>query len=132
MRQQEMRILGSVPHLDVLDESLIERCASFQQALAMSRAMARRKPSDASLADELGVLPCVWSRIQNKPKNRPAYMPEDAYKTICESLGNVGLIQWLAAQVGMTVVPKRETREQALRRELAELESAKGRARAAA
>ena len=125
MHQQEMRIIGTVPALDLVDEGLIERCESFQQALAMSRAMARRKPTDGVLADQIGVLPCVWSRIQNKPKNRPAYMPEDAYKTVCESLGNVGLVQWLASQVGMSLVPKHETREQKLRRELAEIESAR-------
>lgn len=125
MHQQEMRIIGTVPPLDLVDEGLIERCESFQQALAMSRAMARRKPTDGVLADQIGVLPCVWSRIQNKPKNRPAYMPEDAYKTVCESLGNVGLVQWLASQVGMSLVPKHETREQKLRRELAEIEAAR-------
>jgi hypothetical protein len=125
MRQQEMRIVGTVPPLDLVDEGLIERCESFQQALAMSRAMARRKPTDGVLADVIGVLPCVWSRIQNKPKNRPAYMPEDAYKTVCEALGNAGVVQWLASQIGMSLVPKHETREQKLRRELAEIEAAR-------
>jgi hypothetical protein len=125
MHQQEIRILSQTTPLDVVDDSLIERCVTFQQALAISRAMARRKPNDASLADSIGVLPCVWSRIQNKPKNRPAYLPEEAFAVLCNELGNVGLIQWLAAQVGMQVVPKRETREQALIRELEEIQAAK-------
>lgn len=132
MRQQEMRILGTVPQLELVDDGLIERCESFQQALAISRAMARRKPSDGNLADLIGVLPCVWSRIQNKPKNRPAYMPEDAYKNVCEALGNAGVVQWLANQIGMALVPKRETREQQLRRELMEIERAKNNTREAA
>ena len=130
MSQQTIPFLGVVPPLDLVDEALIERCISFQQALALSRAMGRRKPNDASLADCVGVDPAVWSRIQNKPKNRPAYMPEDAYSDVCNALGNVGLVQWLAAQVGMTLVPKRETREQQLRRELAEIEQCKARAAA--
>jgi hypothetical protein len=125
MHQQEIRILHSEPPLELVDDGLIERCQSFQQALAVSRAMGRRKLSDASLADAVGVLPCVWSRIQHKPKNRPAYMPEDAYKDVCSAFGNVGLIQWLAHQVGMALIPKRETREQQLRRELAEIEQAR-------
>ncbi|WP_458788914.1 hypothetical protein [Dyella jiangningensis] len=125
MHQQEMRILGQVPQLDLVDEGLIERCESFQQALAVSRAMGRRKPSDGVIADVVGVLPCVWSRIQNKPKNRPAYMPETGYKSLCDAVGNVGVVQWLANQVGMTLVPKRETREQQLRRELEEIERAR-------
>ena len=87
--------------------------------------MGRRKPNDAALANAVGVLPCVWSRIQNKPKNRPAYTPEDRYPALCDALGNVGVIQWLAAQVGMELVPKVETREQLLRRELAEIEQAR-------
>ncbi|THD06144.1 hypothetical protein B1991_14470 [Rhodanobacter lindaniclasticus] len=114
-----------MPALDRIDDALIERCVSFQQALAVSRAMGRRKPNDAALANAVGVLPCVWSRIQNKPKNRPAYTPEDRYPALCDALGNVGVIQWLAAQVGMELVPKVETREQLLRRELAEIEQAR-------
>jgi hypothetical protein len=132
MHQQKLRILGAVPQLELVDDGLIERCESFQQALAISRAMARRKPSDGALADVIGVLPCVWSRIQNKPKNRPAYLPEEAYKSVCDALGNVGLIQWLANQVGMSLIPKRETREQQLRRELQEIEQAKNGSREAA
>ena len=132
MHQQQIRMLGSLPQLDLVDEGLIERCESFQQALAVSRAMGRRKPSDGVLADLIGVLPCVWSRIQNKPKNRPAYMPEGGYKSLCDAVGNVGVIQWLANEVGMALVPKRETREQQLRRELAEIEVARGKAREAA
>jgi hypothetical protein len=132
MHQQEIRILGQVPQLDLVDEGLIERCDSFQQALAVSRAMGRRKPSDGAIADVVGVLPCVWSRIQNKPKNRPAYMPEDGYKLFCDAVGNVGVVQWLADQVGMSLVPKRETREQQLERELVELRAAKTRTREAA
>lgn len=132
MHQQEMRIMGVVPSLELVDDKLIERCATYQQALATARAMGRRKPTDGQLADAIGVLACVWSRIQNKPKNRPAYTPEDAYKTICEAVGNVGVIQWLADQVGYALVPKAETREQKLRRELAELEAAKEQMRGAA
>lgn len=132
MHQQEMRILGAVPQLERVDDGFIERCASFQQALAISRAMGRRKPSDSALADVIGVLPCVWSRIQNKPKNRPAYMPEDAYELFCSAVGNVGVIQWLADRVGYALVPKRETREQEIRRELEEIERAKTRTREAA
>jgi hypothetical protein len=125
MHQHELRILSSVPALDRIDDNLIERCVSFQQALAVSRAMGRRKPNDAAIADAVGVLPCVWSRIQNKPKNRPAYTPEDKFAALCDAVGNVGVIQWLAAQVGMELVPKVETREQLLRRELAEIEQAR-------
>ena len=125
MRQHELRILSAVPALDRIDDTLIERCVSFQQALAVSRAMGRRKPNDAAIADAVGVLPCVWSRIQNKPKNRPAYTPEDKFAALCDAVGNVGVIQWLAAQVGMELVPKVETREQLLRRELAEIEQAR-------
>jgi hypothetical protein len=40
-------------------------------------------------------------------------------------MGNVGVIQWLAAQVGMSLVPKVETHEQRLRRELSEIEQAR-------
>lgn len=132
MHQQEIRLLGTVPPLDKVDEGLIERCSSFQQALQISRAMGRRHPSDGVLADVIGVLPCVWSRIQNKPKNRPAYMPEDAYESVCKAVGNVGVIQWLADRVGYTLVPKAETREQVILRELEEIRAAKTRPREAA
>lgn len=123
--QQEMHILSAVPALDLVDRDLILRCQSMQEALAVSRAMGRRKLSDAGLADAVGVCPSVWSRIQNKPKERPAYMPEDRYAALCEALGNVGIIQWLASRVGYDVVPMAETREQKLRRELAEIEQAR-------
>lgn len=117
-------MLGSVPSMDLIDEQLIEQCGTFQQALGVSRAMARRKPADGVLAESLGLQKSVWSRIQHKPKDAPAYMPEDRYALLCESLGNVGVVQWLAYMVGHRLVPITETRAQRLRRELAELEQA--------
>lgn len=124
VNQGELRMLGSVPSTELLDEKLIEQCGTFQQALGVSRAMARRKPTDGSLAEQLGLQKSVWSRIQHKPKDSPAYMPEDRYSALCEALGNVGVIQWLAYRTGHRLVPIAETRAQRLRRELAELEAA--------
>jgi len=121
VKQGEFRILASLPPLELLDESLIEKCGNFQQALGVSKALARNKWSDADLADELGLQKSVWSRIQNKPKDSPAYMPEDKVDDLCDLLGNVGIVQWLAFRTGFRLVPIAETREQRLERELAEL-----------
>lgn len=124
VKQGEFRMLAAVPEVELLDEKLIEQCVTFQQALGVSRALARRKPTDGVLAQILGVQGSVWSRIQHKPKDSPAYMPEDKFPLLCDALGNVGVIQWLAYRVGMRLVPIVETRKQRLRRELEELELA--------
>lgn len=116
-------MMAAMPPLELLDEALLDGCTTFPQALGVSRAMARRKPSDGSLAETLGVQKSVWSRIQHKPKDSPAYMPEDRYEVLCEALGNVGVIQWLALRTGHRLVPIAETRAEKLRRELAELEA---------
>lgn len=117
-------MMAVVPPMDLLDESLIAGCVTFPQALGVSRAMSRRKPTDGSLSESLGVQKSVWSRIQHKPKDSPAYMPEDRYEVLCEALGNVGVIQWLAYRTGHRLVPMAETEAQKLRRRLAELEAA--------
>lgn len=117
-------MMAAVPPLDALDEAMFASCGTFQQALGVSRALGRRKWSDASLADELGLQASVWSRIQHKPQSAPAYMPEDKLPMLCEALGNVGILQWLAYRCGFRLVPVAETRAQKLRRELAELEAA--------
>lgn len=106
----------------MLDEALLEKCTSFKQALAVSMGLARTNIADANLADQLGVMPCVWSRIKNQPKNRPAYLSPDLLSSLSEALGNRGVLQWLALQQGCRIVPREETRAQRLRRELAELE----------
>ena len=124
MNQRTIPILAALPPLDVLDEAMFATCASFQQALGVARALGRRKWSDVSLADELGMQPSVWSRIQHKPANAPVYMPEDKLPTLCEAFGNVGILQWLAYRCGFRLVPIAETRTQRLRRELADLEAA--------
>jgi hypothetical protein len=67
--------------------------------------------------------PVHVSRISNKPKNAPAYMPEDKYAVLCALLGNVGVIQWLAYRAGFRLVPIVESRKQRLQRELAEIEA---------
>ena len=123
MNQQQIPMVAVVPPLDALDEALFASCASFQQALGVSRAVGRRKWSDSALAGELGLQQSVWSRIQHKPKNAPAYMPEDRIPALCAALGNVGLLQWMAYRCGFALVPIAETRAQKLRRELAELEA---------
>jgi hypothetical protein len=124
MNQRTIPIMATMPPLDELDEALFASCATFQQALGIARAVGRRKWSDTALADELGMQPSVWSRIQHKPQNAPAYMPEDKLPTLCEAFGNVGVLQWLAYRCGYRLVPIAETRAQRLRRELAELEAA--------
>jgi hypothetical protein len=123
VKQGEFRMFAAVPENELLDEKLIEQCATFQQALRVSRAMARRKLADGALADELGMQRSVWSRICHKPANSPAFMPEDKFSDLCSLLGNLGVIQWLAYRAGHRLVPIAETRAQRLRRELAELEA---------
>jgi hypothetical protein len=123
MKQGMFSFLSAVPGVDFLSEEVIERCKTFQEAVAVSRALGRCKPSDKSLAETIGVQASVWSRIQNKPKNAPAFMPEDRYGDLCRAFGNAGVLQWMAAQVGCRLVPVTETRADRLRRELAELES---------
>lgn len=123
VKQGEIRILGAVKSLDFLDLALLERCKTFKQALAVSQGMARTNASDTSIADAIGRDPSVWSRIKNKPKERPAFMPEDQYAALCNALGNRGVVQWLALQVGCRLAPIEESRADRLRRELAEIES---------
>lgn len=123
MKQGLFSFLSAVPGIDFLNDEVVERCKTFQEAVAVSRALGRRKPSDKSIAESLGMQPSVWSRIQNKPKNAPAFMPEDRYGDLCRAFGNAGVLQWMAAQVGCRLVPVTETRADRLRRELAELES---------
>lgn len=122
MNHEVFSFLSAVPGIDLVAEELIERCKTFQEALGVSRAIARRKRSDGALADSLGLQRSVWSRIQHKPQNAPAYMPEDKYRDLCQEIGNAGVVQWLAAQIGCRLVPVAETRAARLRRELAELE----------
>lgn len=123
MNQGVFSILSAVAGLDLLSDDMIERCKTFQEAVAVSRALGKRKPSDKVVAENIGIQPSVWSRIQNKPKNSPAYMPEDRYGDLCRSFGNVGVLQWLASQAGFRLVPVAETRADRLRRELAEIEA---------
>ncbi len=117
--QGELRMLAEVLPPQFLADDLIEQCRTFQEALGVSRALARRKMSDGDLADTLGPQRSVLSRIQHKPKNSPAYMPEDRYGLLCEALGNVGIVQWLASQVGCTLVPARRVQRSTLLRESA-------------
>jgi len=124
VNQNAFAFLSVMPGVDLLSEELVDRCKTFTEALAVSRAMARTKRSDGALADALGVQRSVWSRIQHKPKDSPAYMPEDKVADLCRLVGNAGVIQFLAAQIGCRLVPIAETRAQRLRRELAELEAA--------
>jgi hypothetical protein len=123
MKQNVFTFLSIVPGIDLLSEELIERCKTFQEALGVSRAMGRRKMTDGALADTLGLQRSVWSRIQHKPKDSPAYMPEDKLDALCRALGNAGVIQWLASRIGCRLVPISESRADRLRRELAELEA---------
>lgn len=122
MKQGELHILGAINALDFLDEAILERCKTFKQALAVSQGMARTNATDATIADAIGRDPAVWSRIKNKPKNRPAFMPEDEFPHLCAALGNRGVVQWLAMQVGCRLVVREESRADKLRRELAEIE----------
>lgn len=121
--QREMPLMSVIHPPAMLDEALLERCATFKQALAVSMGLARSNASDASIADSLGLMPCVWSRIKNQPKNRPAYLSPDSLSVLSDVLGNRGVLQWLAMQQGCRIVPREETRAQRLRRELAELEA---------
>lgn len=123
MMQRELPMMTVIAPPALLDESLLEGCASFKQALAVSMGLARSNIADNNLADTLGVLPCVWSRIKNQPKNRPAFLSPDSFTTLFDALGNVGVLQWLALRAGYSLVPRAETRKQRLRRELAELEA---------
>lgn len=113
--------LNATPGIDLVADELIERCQSFSEALGVARALARRRLSDGAIAAHLGVQRSVWSRIQHKPANSPAYMPEDKFSDLCEALGNAAVVQWLAKQVGCRLVPIGETRKQRLERELAEI-----------
>ena len=124
MNQKVIPMLSAVQAPELLDEALIERCQSFVQVLGVARSQSRVHPSDKSIAAELGLQPSVWSRICNKPKDAPAFMPEDKLPALCSYLGNVGVLQWLAYRAGFRLVPIAETRAQRLRRELAELELA--------
>lgn len=122
--QRKIPMFSALQPTELLDEVLIERCQSFVQALGVARSQSRVHPSDKSIAEELGLQASVWSRIANKPKDSPSYLPEDKFPALCEYLGNVGVLQWLAYRCGYRLVPIAETRAQRLRRELAELEAA--------
>ena len=124
MQQREMPMMQVIAPPALLDEALLEKCGNWKQALAVSMGLARTHLSDSSLADDLSLLPCVWSRIKNQPKNRPAYLSPDSYPALYAHLGNVGVLQWMAMKAGYSLVPRAETRAQRLRRELAELERA--------
>jgi hypothetical protein len=126
MMQRQFPMVSLVEPPALLDEAVLEKCANFKQALAVSMGLARSNIADNNLADTLGVLPCVWSRIKNQPKNRPAYLSPDSFSSLFDALGNVGVLQWLAMRAGYSLVPRAETRAQRLRRELAELEAAEG------
>lgn len=123
VKQGQFRILSSEAPLELLDESLIARCANFVQALGVSKALARIKRSDKDMSELLGLQQSVWSRIQNKPKDAPAYTPEDRVPDICDLFGNVGIIQWFAYRAGYRLVPIVENEKQKLLRKLAELEA---------
>ena len=123
MMQRQIPMMAAIDPPALLDEAVLERCHNFKQALAVSMGLARTNIADNNLADVLGVLPCVWSRIKNQPKNRPAYLSPDSYPGLFDALGNVGVLQWLAMRAGYALVPRAETRAQRLRRELAEIES---------
>jgi hypothetical protein len=124
MMQRQFPMMSVIEPPSLLEEAYVEKCANFKQALAVSMGLARTNISDNNLADTIGVLPCVWSRIKNQPKNRPAYLSPDSFQDLCAALGNVGVLQWLALKAGYRLVPIAETRAQRLRRELAELEMA--------
>ena len=123
MNQQSFRMLANVPQIAFVPDELIERCQTFQQAVNVSRAFSSRNLSDASIADSLGMQASTWSRVLNKPRNRPSYLPETAYRKLCELFGNYGVAQWVAKSVGCQLVPATESRKDRLRRELAQLEA---------
>jgi len=124
MMQRQMPMMSVIAPPSLLDEALLDSCANFKQALAVSMGLARTNASDASVADSLGVLPCVWSRIKNQPKNRPAFLNPDSFNDLFAALGNVGVLQWLAYRAGYSLVPRAETKRQRLERELAEIVAA--------
>lgn len=123
MMQRQIPMMGVIPPPALLDEALLDSCANWKQALGVSMAMARTNATDANIADAVNVLPCVWSRIKNQPKNRPAYLSPDSYNDLFAALGNVGVLQWLAYKAGYSLVPRAETKRQRLERELAELKA---------
>lgn len=123
MMQRQINVMTAIEPPALLDEAILEKCGNFKQALAVSLGMARTNIADNNLADSLGVLPCVWSRIKNQPKNRPAYLSPDSFTGLFNAVGNVGVLQWLAMRAGYSLVPRAESRATRLRRELAELEA---------
>ena len=123
MMQRQMPMMSTIEPPALLDEAILEKCSNFKQALAVSMGLARTNIADNNLADSLGVLPCVWSRIKNQPKNRPAYLSPDSFPNLFYALGNVGVLQWLAMRIGYQLVPRVETPLQKARRQLAELEA---------
>jgi hypothetical protein len=121
MMQRQIPMMGVIPAPALLDEALLDTCANFKQALGVSMALTRTNITDANIADSLSLLPCVWSRIKNQPKNRPAFLNPDSFNDLFAALGNVGVLQWLAYRAGYSLVPRAETKRQRLERELAEL-----------
>jgi hypothetical protein len=121
-KQREMPFVQVLPPMRFLDEDDIARCKTFPQAFWLAQSQSNRGFTQDAIASHIGVDNGTMSRIIKKPKNRPAYLREDAFKDLCELFGNVGLIQWLAAQVNCKVVPATESRAERLRRELAEIE----------
>lgn len=117
--------LSAVPGIDLVADELIQHCPTFVQALGVARALSRKTISDGDLADTLGMQASVWSRIQRKPANSPAYMPEDKLPELCKALGNAAVLQWLAARLGFRLVPITDTdrKRAALLQQLAQLES---------
>jgi hypothetical protein len=63
VKQGEFRMFAAVPENELLDEKLIEQCATFQQALGVSRAMARRKLADGAIAGHR-LVPIAETRAQ--------------------------------------------------------------------
>jgi hypothetical protein len=116
--------LSAVPGIDLVADELIQHCPTFTQALGIARALSRKSISDGDLAETLGMQASVWSRIQRKPANSPAYMPEDKFAPLCRTLGNAAVLQWLAARIGFRLVPITETdrKRAALLQQLANLE----------
>lgn len=116
--------LSGVPGIDLVADELIAGCKSFKQALGVAKALSRKEISDGDIAETLGMQASVWSRIQHKPKNSPAYLPEDKVAELCAALGNAAIVQWLARRVGCRLVPltDNERRRAELLRQLAELE----------
>ena len=124
MMQRQIPMMAVIPPPALLDEALLDSCTTFKQALAVSQGLSRTNAADANIADAVGVLPCVWSRIKNQPKNRPAFLNPDSFNDLFAALGNVGVLQWLAYRAGYSLVPRAETKRQRLERELAEIVAA--------